>query len=120
MPLLVAVHSFTPQLRGGAPRPWEIGVCWDKDRRMAAPMIERLQAEGVVVGGNKPYDFGVLSDYTVPLHAESRGLPSLLLEIRNDGIRTPEGAEAWAVRLAAHVRALAALPESQRLEPAAA
>ena len=91
VPVLVAVHSFTPQLAGGDPRPWEIGICWDKDRRMAAPLIERLRADGLVVGANEPYDFGVLTDYTVPVHAEGRGLSSLLIEIRNSEIRTVGG-----------------------------
>ena len=116
VPLLVAVHSFTPQLAGGDPRPWEIGICWDKDQRMSTPLIERLRAEGLIVGANEPYDFGVLTDHTLPVHAERRGLPSLLIEIRNNEIRTPEAVEAWAVRLAGHIRALLTLPESQRLE----
>ena len=108
VPVLIAVHSFTPQLAGGDPRPWEIGICWDNDRRMATPMIERLRAEGLSVGANQPYDFGVLTDHTVPVHAESRGLPSLLVEVRNDGLRTPEGIETWAARLAGHIGALLA------------
>ena len=116
VPFLVAVHSFTPQLAGGDPRPWEIGICWDKDQRMSIPLIERLRAEGLKVGANEPYDFGVLTDHTLPVHAEHRGLPSLLIEIRNNEIRAPEGVEVGAVRLAGHIRALLTLPESQRLE----
>ena len=116
LPVLVAVHSFTPQLVGGAPRPWEIGICWDKDRRLADPMIEHLRADGLLVGANEPYDFGVLTDYTVPVHAEARGLPSLLVEIRNSEIRSTKAVETWAQRLAGHVRALLDLPESRRLE----
>ncbi len=116
LPVLVAVHSFTPQLVGGDPRPWEIGICWDKDQRMSTPLIEWLRAEGLVVGANEPYDFGVLTDHTLPIHAEKRGLPSLLIEIRNNEIRTSEAVEAWAERLAGHIRALLTLPESQRLE----
>lgn len=115
LPVLVAVHSFTPQLVGGDPRPWQIGVCWDKDQRMSTPMIERLRKDGLAVGANEPYDFGVLTDHTVPVHAESRGLPSLLIEIRNDEIRTMEAAETWAGRLAGHIRAVMALPEIERL-----
>ena len=116
LPVLVAVHSFTPQLVGGDPRPWEIGICWDKDRRLADPLIERLRADGLLVGANEPYDFGVLTDYTVPAHAEGRGLPSLLIEIRNSEIRSATAVETWAVRLAGHIRALLELPESQGLE----
>ena len=116
LPVLVAVHSFTPQLVGGDPRPWEIGICWDKDRRLAAPLIERLRADGPLVGANEPYDFGVLTDYTVPVHAEGRGLPSLLIEIRNSEIRSAKAVETWAQRLAGHIRALLDLSESRRLE----
>ncbi len=116
IPLLISVHSFTPRLANGADRPWEIGICWDNDRRMADPMIERLRGDGLRVGANEPYDFGVLTDYTLPVHGEDRGLPSLLMEIRNDEIRTPERVETWAVRLAGHICALLDLPESQGLE----
>lgn len=119
-PALISVHSFTPRMADGAPRPWQIGICWDNDRRMAAPMIEHLRAEGFVVGANEPYDFGVLTDYTVPEHAESRGLPYLLMEIRNDGIRTAEAVDMWSTRLAAHLRALLERPETQRLGRASA
>ena len=116
VPLLVSVHSFTPRLANGEDRPWEIGICWDNDRRMADPMIERLRGEGLRVGANEPYDFGVLTDYTLPVHGESRGLPSLLMEIRNSEIRAAGAVETWAMRLAVHVSALLELPESQRLE----
>lgn len=114
-PALISVHSFTPRMADGVPRPWQIGICWNNDRRMATPMIERLRAEGLVVGANEPYDFGVLTDYTVPEHAESRGLPYLLVEIRNDGIRTAEAVDTWSTRLATHLRALLERPETQRL-----
>ena len=113
-PALISVHSFTPRLADGVARPWQIGICWDNDRRMAAPMIERLRAEGLVVGANEPYDFGVLTDYTVPAHAESRGLPYLLIEIRNDEIRTAAAVDTWSTRLATHLRALLEQPETPR------
>ena len=34
------------------------------------------------------------------VHGEGRGLPHVLVEIRQDGIATPADAAAWAVRLA--------------------
>ena len=61
---------------------------------MAAPLIERLRADGLSVGANEPYDFGVLTDHTLPVHAEGRGVPSLLIEIRNDEIRSHEGSRS--------------------------
>ena len=113
-PALISVHSFTPRMADGVPRPWQIGICWNNDCRMAAPMIERLRAEGLVVGANEPYDFGILTDYTVPEHAESRGLPYLLMEIRNDGLRTAEAVDTWSTRLATHLRALLERLETPR------
>ncbi len=41
VPALVGVHSFTPCFRGDT-RPWQVGVLWDRDDRLAAPLIEAL------------------------------------------------------------------------------
>lgn len=116
VPVLLAIHSFTPQLRGEAPRPWQVAICYDQDQRMSAPMIPSLRAEGFIVGDNEPYDFGPLTDYTVPEHAEARGLPHLLVEIRADGIAREEDCRAWAERLCRHIRPILEMPENQRIE----
>ncbi|MDT8345621.1 MAG: N-formylglutamate amidohydrolase, partial [Thermohalobaculum sp.] len=56
LPVLVAIHSFTPQFKGRPPRPWQVGVLWDRDARLAGPLIRRLEAEGdLCVGDNEPY-----------------------------------------------------------------
>ena len=39
-------------------------------------------------------------DYTIPEHGARRGLPSVMIEIRQDGIRTEASVQAWAARLA--------------------
>lgn len=41
-PALVSIHSFTPQLRGRPPRPWHVGLLWDRDDRLLRPMMRRL------------------------------------------------------------------------------
>jgi predicted N-formylglutamate amidohydrolase len=41
VPILVSVHSFTPVWRGEQ-RPWHVGVLWDRDARLARPLLERL------------------------------------------------------------------------------
>ncbi len=110
-PALVAVHSFTPHMADGIFRPWHIAICWHEDRRMAAPMAERLSAEGWQVGENQPFSVDLESDYTLPVHGEQRGVPSLLIEIRNDLVREPSGVEDWSMRLAGHIRAVLARPE---------
>ena len=98
--LLIAVHSFTPVFKG-IRRPWHAGVLFNRDTRLARPMLELLRAEpGLVVGENQPYAVSDLTDYTVPVHGERAGLPSLELEIRQDLIAEPEGQREWAELLA--------------------
>jgi predicted N-formylglutamate amidohydrolase len=52
------------------------------------------------VGDNEPYRVTDLTDYTVPVHGEGRGLPYVEIEIRQDQISEPAGQAAWAERLA--------------------
>jgi predicted N-formylglutamate amidohydrolase len=99
--LLLSIHSFTPELAGQR-RPWDIGISYGRDRRLAALILDALKANAkLVVGDNEPYTVDDASDYTIPVHGEGRGLPHVLIEIRQDGIATPADAAAWAVRLAA-------------------
>lgn len=98
-PALVSIHSFTPRLRGRTPRPWQVGVLWHRDGRIARPLMHRLRDEGLCVGDNEPYS-GELEGDTMSRHGTARGLPHVLLEIRQDLIATPNGEDAWAARLA--------------------
>jgi predicted N-formylglutamate amidohydrolase len=41
------------------------------------------------LGINEPYEIEDASDYTIPVHAEPRGLPHVLIEVRNDHLQTP-------------------------------
>lgn len=100
LPVIIAVHSFTPHMNG-EDRPWQVGVLWRGDRRLAEPVLAALRHRGdLVVGDNQPYsgftDFG----FTVTFHAQRPGLPHLMLEIRQDEIATRAAAEVWADLLA--------------------
>ena len=99
---LVAVHSFTPRLRGGAARPWHLGLLARTDMALAEALAEALgrQAPDALVTFNEPYRIEDDSDYTIPIHGEARGLPHVLVEIRNDLICEPEGAARWGMLLA--------------------
>lgn len=104
-PVLVSMHSFTPQLRGRAPRPWHVGLLWDQDDRLVAPLRRRLKLEGdLVVGDNEPYT-GRLAGDCMWMHGTARKIPHVLIEIRNDLIEAGEGQTAWADRLAPILRA---------------
>lgn len=113
-PVLLALHSFTPRLSGGPPRPWQVGVLWRDDDRLAAPMLAALRARGdLVVGDNEPYSGFDAFGYTIEFHAQRTRLPHLMLEIRQDEIASAPRAEAWAERLAEHLRPL--LADTRRL-----
>lgn len=95
-PAVLSIHSCTPQLNGRF-RPWQIGICWERDRRMAGPVLANLERRGdLIVGDNEPYALESREDYSVPRHALSRGWPHLQVEFRQDLIDTPAGAERYA------------------------
>jgi predicted N-formylglutamate amidohydrolase len=99
MPRLISIHSFTPVWRG-QPRPWQVGVLWNRDGRLARLLLEALRAEGdLVVGDNEPYS-GELEGDCMDRHGSQRGLPHVLIEIRQDLIETDAGVAAWAERVA--------------------
>jgi predicted N-formylglutamate amidohydrolase len=98
--VLVALHSFTPVFKGVA-RPWHAAVLYNRDARLAHALFKLLNAEDdLVIGDNEPYAVTDLTDYTVPVHGERRGLPHVEIEIRQDQIADPAGQTAWAERLA--------------------
>jgi predicted N-formylglutamate amidohydrolase len=97
---LVALHSFTPVFKG-VWRPWHVAVLFNRDPRLAHALAELLRGEGdLTVGENEPYRVSDLTDYTVPVHGERRGLPHVEIEIRQDLITDPTGQRKWAERLA--------------------
>jgi predicted N-formylglutamate amidohydrolase len=100
--VLVAVHSFTPQLVGGTLRPWHLGVLFNRDRRLADRFLAvfRKRNPDVPAAANQPYIVDDISDYTIPVHGETRGIPHLLLEIRNDLIADRDGQARWATLVA--------------------
>lgn len=99
--VIVAIHSFTPCLKGRPPRPWQIGVLYSHlDERFSKPLIARLQQEAdLTVGDNEPYS-GHLPGDAIDRHALAHGRLNTLIEVRNDLITTEAAQKAWALRLA--------------------
>lgn len=95
--LMIAVHSFTPQLEsvGGRDRPWQVGILYNQDDRAARIAIPALTGLGLTTGDNEPYS-GRLLNATMNMHAEAHGIPYLAIEVRNDLIADARGAERWA------------------------
>ena len=102
--LLISVHSFTPRLAtSDQQRPWHLGILYHRDDRLAHRMMAAFDSlnSDFLAAFNEPYEVDDLSDYTLPVHGEARGIPHVLLEIRNDEIATPAGQAVWAELLSA-------------------
>jgi predicted N-formylglutamate amidohydrolase len=101
---VISVHSFTPIYKGHR-RPWHVGILYDRDTRLSAPVLAALAAEeGLVVGANEPYNPGDRVYHTLDRHAQSRGCPSLMIEIRNDLLTDLSAEAAWGSRLAGIIK----------------
>ncbi len=100
VPLLISMHSFTPVMNDFE-RPWHIGVLWDRDPRIALPLLRILRENSsLVVGDNEPYSAREPMGYTMNEHGMKRGIPNVAIEIRQDLIDTHQGAEKWAAIMA--------------------
>jgi predicted N-formylglutamate amidohydrolase len=97
-PAILSMHSFTESWKG-VPRPWHVGILWDKDARLARPLLQYFGAEGsLIVGDNQPYT-GALEGDCMWQHGTQRGLAHAIIEVRQDLIRDDRGQQAWAQRI---------------------
>jgi predicted N-formylglutamate amidohydrolase len=113
-PALFSIHSFTPRM-DGLDRIWDVGVLWNRDPRIAIPLIDRLRKEGnLCVGDNEPYS-GRQLFYTLDRHASAAGLPNCAVEIRQDLLETDDGVMRWASRLAEALEEITSTDELHRV-----
>ena len=97
-PMLLSIHSFTESWKQFS-RPWHVGILWEKDARLAKPLLDAFFAEGdLIVGENEPYA-GQLEGDCLWQHGAQRGLANAIVEIRQDLIRDSAGQAAWSERL---------------------
>lgn len=98
-PVLISIHSFTPEMDGFR-RPWHIGVLWNREEKIARKLVRELRRNNpdLVIGENEPYSLKEANfmKNTISTHAESRGLPYVILEFRQDLVDTKKKAEVWA------------------------
>lgn len=106
--LVVSVHSFTPTF-AGRERPWEIGLIYERDRRLAgrlaAGMVENSDRDRLTLGLNQPYSPDDRVYHTLERHAEARELPCAMVELPNDKLVDPKQRAVWAERLANALKA---------------
>ncbi|HEY2679417.1 MAG TPA: N-formylglutamate amidohydrolase [Steroidobacteraceae bacterium] len=97
--MLVAQHSMTDLFKG-VRRQMHAAVLYNRDRRLAGMVLNELRREsGLTVGDNEPYFVSDETDYTIPHHAEARGLPHVEVEIRQDLLLDEPGRATWARRM---------------------
>ncbi|WP_237153137.1 N-formylglutamate amidohydrolase [Oryzibacter oryziterrae] len=100
---VIAIHSFTPVFKGQA-RHLHVGVLFDRDDAFGRRVLKALEAEGgLIAKANEPYSPSDEVYFTLDKHAQSRGLDSVMIEIRNDLIGTKEACRQWAERLSAAI-----------------
>jgi len=95
--ILISIHSFTPTWKSVA-RPWDVGVLYGRDGRLAVPLMKHLAASGFAVGDNEPYT-GALEGDTLDTHGTKTGHANVLIEIRQDFLTDADKARAMAARL---------------------
>lgn len=114
-PFLFSVHSFTPTMQGQE-RPWHVGILWDKDDRVARPLIEMLAADpALCVGDNEPYE-GALRGDTLYQNGTVNGFAHALIEIRQDLLATEAGCIDWIQKLVPILEQLNARPDLHQVQ----
>lgn len=111
----VTIHSYTPVFAGQV-RPMAVGLLFNRDARLAEALKAALAqiAPSEFIAMNAPYAVDDASDYAIPVHGEQRGIPHVLVELRNDLVADVAGQQLWAGRLAdALTTALKTLETSQ-------
>jgi predicted N-formylglutamate amidohydrolase len=78
--------------------------------------LKHLRRErDLVIGDNEPYAVSDLTDYTIPVHGEARGLFNTGIEIRQDLIADEAGQQQWAERLTRIFREIEVTLRAERL-----
>ncbi|MCQ6259739.1 N-formylglutamate amidohydrolase [Pseudomonas sp. Q11] len=96
---VVGIHSFTSVFYG-QPRALEAGVLFGEAKDYAQRIVDGLSRHSLRVAGNQPYKINPSTDMTVPVHGDARGLDSVLIEVRNDLLRSPTAVQTWSAYLA--------------------
>ncbi len=105
---MVAIHSFTPQLRDQPPRVWHADLISRTSVDLVLELREFLKLERPQLnfGVNDIFAVSDKSDYTLRTHAEARGLMGLSIEIRNDLLSSDAEIADWGMLLARGLKSI--------------
>lgn len=113
-PAIFSIHSFSPRF-GDKPRPWDIGVLWNRDPRIAIPLMEHLEKYDLRVGDNEPYSGHDLA-YTIDMHGAAGGIANCAVEINQDELMDKGGVLKWVDILSECLLPILDMPGLHRIE----
>ncbi len=98
-PLIISIHSFTPEMASGQKRELDIGLLWKADPSKAHRLkAEIAQIHPYQVELNQPYS-ALKLNHTIDHHVIARGLRHITLEVRQDLIDS----NAKALKMSEHL-----------------
>lgn len=116
LPRVLTIHSFTPVYLGRR-REVDIGILHDSDSRLADAMLqvaaEDDEAATLRICRNEPYGPADGVTHTLALHAVPRGLPNVMIEIRNELLADSKGRDRIAALLGRLARGASAILSRQ-------
>ncbi len=116
--IIVTIHSFTP-IYFGKPRAVEIGILHDTDARLADAMLAAAnKLPERRVERNAPYGPQDGVTHSLKLYGIANGLANVMIEIRNDLLRSPKEEAVMTSEILTLLRpALAALAQDHEAVP---
>lgn len=103
--IIVTMHSFTP-IYHGKPRVVELGLLHDDDSRLVDAMLSYADTlPHRRIERNAPYGPEDGVTHSLKIHAQSRGLANVMVEVRNDLLKTEKGIATMAQELLILLRA---------------
>lgn len=101
---IITIHSFTP-VYFGKTRTIDIGLIHASQPRLARAMLATERYRNRYRAAlNEPYSGSDGVTYTLRQHADNNDLDSVMIEVRNDLINTPEKADLMAQHLNRTIR----------------
>ncbi len=104
-PMLVSIHTFTPEL-GGRRRALEVGVLYDDHVALAGTLADAIASTGLVVRHNEPYSGLDGLIYSARVHGTRHALRYVELEVNNGLLREDAGVAGMSEKITRGLRAL--------------
>lgn len=94
---IVAIHSFTPQLRNRPFRNWHVDLISRTRLEFVTFFQGQLQSKlsNLNIGLGDVFPMDAKRDFTLPFHGERRDIYNMSIEIRNDLLQSQEEIVRW-------------------------